>query len=321
MGNFETARPSADLMSGLARVLAWKAYQYGVRPQTTVKLTTGSSTGTGTRAGPGSTVTVPRILMHKTTNYTSCPGRYLAARMAGLRDNVKARRDRALARYGDVRWTTARPERVAPTSAQAPVQWARTARYSWKPVRGAVAYQVLERRADWNDDMPSSRYWRLVDSWTTARSIAVELRPGQTRHLAVRAIDSKYRRGPVSTLVVNTRQISADDWRRSAGWQRLSADYYFSDVAYRTTTRGATITLAGANDVRHIRVRAATNPADGRVQVAVGGTVYGTLNLAGASDGDRTFTVSLPRRLDGNVTLRAVDSGKQVRISSIALIR
>lgn len=321
MGNFDTARPTSALLTSMAKVIAWKSYQYRIDPKGTTTLVTGGSTGSGTRAKPGSTVRVPTVLMHRTTNETACPGRYLAAKMSTLRSSAASRKAAAIKRYGSMRWAVAAPTRYAPTASQSPVQWSTRATYKWKKVSGARYYQVLYREAHWSSDMPSTNYWRVLKSATTATSVTVNLDRGKARQIAVRAISSKYHRGPMTTLVATSTTILPKAWSFSSGWKKVNNAVYYGDYAYQTSTGGKTITLKSANQVHRVVVRGPTNPADGKVQVLVGGKVRATLDFGRPSDGDRIFTVNLSGHNDGDVTLKKVSDGKKVRISQIALAR
>lgn len=318
MGNYETARPTRALMRGLAKVIAWKTYQYEIHARGWTSLVSGG--GSTARWGAGTRVSVPNVVAHRKTNRTACPGKYLVAELNDLRLNVDKRRQAAIERHGAIRWAVARPTRYAPTSAQTPVQWKPGSTYRWKPVPGAIAYQVLYRQAHWDEDMPSGLYWRVLDGWTTSTSIDTTMWRGEARELAVRAIGPHHERGPVTTLVRTSRVILPKSWTFSGGWTRVTNWRFHSDEAFRTTTRGATIRLKGANQVRRIVLRAATSPGDGRVQVLVGGEAFGTFDLDRAKDLNRILQLRLPRRVDGTVTLRALD-GDRVRISRIALHR
>ncbi len=318
MGNYETARPTRALMRGLAKVIAWKTYQYKIDAEGSVPLTSG---GGGTaRWSAGTTVTVPRVLGHRRTNSTACPGRYLVAEMDDLRLNVEKRRQTALDRHGAIRWAVGRPDRDAPTSAQAPVQWKPTSTYRWKPVPGAAFYQVLYRQAHWDEDMPRRPYWRVLRARTTSTSYTMTMWRGKARQLAVRAVGPHGERGPMTTLVRTARVVLPKSWTFSDDWTRVTNWRFHSDEAFRTSTRGATIRLKSANEVRRVVLRAATSPGDGRLQVLVSGEAFGTFDLDRSKDLNRILELRLPRRVDGTVTLRALD-GDRVRISRIALHR
>ncbi|MFD6176431.1 MULTISPECIES: peptidoglycan recognition protein family protein [unclassified Isoptericola] len=320
MGNFDTAQPTSALLTALSKVIGWKAYQYKLNAKGTTTLVTGSSTGSGTRARPGSTVKVPIVLMHKTTNQTACPGRYLAAKMGSLRSSAEARRQAAIKKYGAIRWAVAAPKRYAPSASQSPVQWSTKATYRWKAVSGARYYQVLYREAHWSSDMPSTNYWRVLKA-TTATSVTVNLKRGTARQLAVRAVGQKYHRGPMTTLVWTTTTILPRSWSFSSGWSKVHHPVYYGDYAYQTSKGGATISLKSANEVHRVVVRGATAPGDGKLQVLVGGAVRGTFDFNKPSDGDRIFSLVLSGHQDGTVTLRKVKDGKKVRVSHISLAR
>ncbi|MFC8599617.1 N-acetylmuramoyl-L-alanine amidase [Isoptericola sp. NPDC057191] len=321
MGNFDTAQPTSALLSGITKVIAWKAYQYKINAKGTTTLLTGGSTGTGTRARPGTWVRVPTVLMHRTTNETACPGRYLAAKMSSLRSAAESRRQAAIKKYGPIRWAVGAPARYAPTTAQSPVQWSTRATYRWKPVSGARYYQVLYRRAHWSSDLPSTNYWRVLKSATTARSVTVDLDRGQAMQIAVRAVSKNYHRGPMTTLVWTSTTIMPKSWSISSAWSKVHHTAYYGDYAYQTAKGGATISLKSANQVHRVVVRGATAPGDGKLQVLVGGKVRGTFDFNKPSDGDRIFSLTLSGHVDGTVTLRKVDDGKKVRVSHVALAR
>ena len=321
MGNFETAQPSSALLTGISKVVAWKAYLDDVDTTGKVTLTTGGSTGSGTRAKPGSKVTVPTVLMHRTTNETACPGRYLAAKMSTIRSKAHTLKKAAIAKYGASRSPVKAPTRVAPTASQAPVQWGKTVTYRWKAVPGAAYYQVLSRSARFTSDMPSTNNWRMVVHETKNLSVTVSTSSNYSRDLAVRAVAKNGVRGPMATLVRTSRPVHSNSWKFSSGWKKVTAGNYYADKAFQTSKSGATIALGGANQVRKVVVRGATNPADGKLQVLVGGKVYKTLDFGQPSNGSRIFTYTLPSMKDGTVTLRKVGDGKKVRVSSIALAR
>lgn len=322
MGNFDTAQPTSALLTSISKVVAWKGYLDHVSTKGTVTLTTGGSTGSGTHAKPGTKVTVPTVLMHKTTNQTACPGRYLAAKMGTIRSKAAALKGAAMKKYGTAKSPVAAPTRVTPPSSQVPVQWSSKATYKWKAVKGASYYQVLSRSATFSSDMPSTNNWRMVTSKTTKLSATVTTGANTARQFAVRAVYKDGTRGPMANLVHTVRPIHTNSWKFSSGdWKKVTNTVYAGDMAYATYTGGAKIRLKSANQVRKVVIRGATNPADGKLQVLVGGKVYGTLNFAQPSDGDRTFVVKLPKFGNGDVVLHKINDGKKVRISKIALPR
>jgi hypothetical protein len=322
LGNFESARPTAALVNAIERVLAWKAYTYNIGPMSTVVLPTGGSTGSGTRADPGSDVRVPRILAHRTTNITACPGRYLNEKLPSIRRDVRDRVMAAKDRYGVARRTTGRIDPVAATSGQRPIQWFERSTYRWRGVDGAAKYQVLQRFARYDRKMPDTRYWRKVKI-VSGTSATLSTKRGHSVVFAVRPIDSKGRYGPIQRLVRTTRPVADTDVRRAKGtWLRRTNDGWYGGKAWFTDERGARLRVPGAVDVRRIRVIAPTAPGNGRVAVFVGGTRVGTIDLSSVWRNDRVIrTVTLSSRRSGAVTFETLDAGKVVRISAVGISR
>ncbi|MEV6178841.1 FG-GAP-like repeat-containing protein [Streptomyces sp. NPDC052015] len=78
LGNYETATPSRAGLDAIARLIAWKFGMYGIDPTGKVTLTSGSAKGVdGNLVEKGTSITVPRVLGHRDTNATACPGRNL----------------------------------------------------------------------------------------------------------------------------------------------------------------------------------------------------------------------------------------------------
>jgi Ca2+-binding RTX toxin-like protein len=88
MGNFSTAAPPRDMVQAFKRLLAWRLDVAHLRPTGWATLT---STGGGTsRYGAGATVTLRVITGHRDTNYTSCPGARLYAKLDEIRKGAEA---------------------------------------------------------------------------------------------------------------------------------------------------------------------------------------------------------------------------------------
>ena len=77
MGNFESFSTPPAAVDALTDLLAWKLDVHHVDPQGTTEEVAGSST----RFEEGSDVTLPTIIGHRDTSYTSCPGARLHARI------------------------------------------------------------------------------------------------------------------------------------------------------------------------------------------------------------------------------------------------
>ncbi|MFI2505509.1 FG-GAP-like repeat-containing protein [Streptomyces sp. NPDC018972] len=83
LGNFESARPSRAALDSIARVVAWKFGMYGIDPTGKVTLTSGTEAGvSGNKIDKGDSVTLPRVLGHRDTNYTACPGANLYPKLS-----------------------------------------------------------------------------------------------------------------------------------------------------------------------------------------------------------------------------------------------
>lgn len=318
MGSFDVARPTSAMITGIVRVLAWKAYQYRVNPWGTATLTDRGTAGDTSRTSPGDRVRVPRILGHRVTNNTACPGAYLNARLTDIRRAVDRRADAAVARYGRPTMRRA-PVVHRPTSLQAPVQWSAKARYSWDPVPGANRYQILARTARYSSDMPTTPYWYAVRT-VRGTSAVLETQPGRSAWYAVRALDSRHHRGELRTLVRTSRETVPGQWVMRGGWRKIVDDGYHAGYAYASARDGARITLTGVRQASQVRVVAPTGPGLGRLRVISSGAVVGTIDLSGPERYHRVFTVDLGKRRPGGVALEVVGS-REARVSGIALVR
>ncbi|WP_402466799.1 N-acetylmuramoyl-L-alanine amidase [Isoptericola aurantiacus] len=319
MGDYETARPSSQVMHSLMRVIAWKAYRYGIGAKSHVMLPTGSSTGSTTRADPGEWVRVPAITTHRTTNYTACPGQHLQSQMRALRTAVGNKVKRAKSYYGTVRPAVGKPRGQAPAG-QVPAQWSPTVTYRWSAVSGAKKYQVLHRYAGLNDDMPNSRYWRVYGT-TTNTSVRIKTSAGTTRQVAVRAIGKNGERGKIERIMRSSRPVHPNNWDRSNAWKRTTGAKYHTGLSFRASSKNASIVFRGAREVKSVRIVASTSSGSGRIQVRVKGHPFGRINLKSEKfNPKKTFVIKIPNSKDGEVRIRTLD-GKPVRISSIAIAR
>ncbi|MFE0920816.1 FG-GAP-like repeat-containing protein [Streptomyces nigra] len=85
IGNFESAKPSKAGLDAIARVVAWKFGMYGVDPTGKVALTSGVPQGaSGNKFPLGASVTLPRVLGHRDTNTTACPGANLYPKLSRI---------------------------------------------------------------------------------------------------------------------------------------------------------------------------------------------------------------------------------------------
>lgn len=317
MGNFQSATPPAALVTGITRVMAWKAYQYGVNPRGTVELRTGDAPSTA-RARPGTVVRVPRILGHRDTNRTVCPGGRLAARLDTIRSSVRSRVIAAYRAHGSVTATPAKPRSHGVGSRLAPVQWQPEARFGWDRVRGAQKYQLLWRGGSFDGTRARDPYWYVLKT-TADTSTTVYTEPGENVVYGVRAVLPDGRRGPARIITATTRELMPGQWD-IFGWSRTRNAGYHHGTAYRTDHPGSSINVYAAKRITQVRVVAPTGRGWGRVAVSVDGVRYGVINLASSSPtGRRTFTVGLDGVRSGRVVLRALDA-REVRVSGIGVV-
>ncbi|MGZ6754066.1 MAG: peptidoglycan recognition protein family protein [Nocardioides sp.] len=87
IGDFETARPSQRVLTAIVRLAAWKLDKYHVRVRRWAHVFSHGSD----RFPYGRMVTLPRVDGHRDTNETACPGRYLYARLPGIRRRTALR--------------------------------------------------------------------------------------------------------------------------------------------------------------------------------------------------------------------------------------
>ena len=95
IGNFETARPSDDVLDAVAAVAAWKLQPYDRDVMGNVRVYSHGSD----RFRAGRKVRLPTIDGHRDTNQTACPGRHLYRHLPGIR----RRTDALIRRYSKVR--------------------------------------------------------------------------------------------------------------------------------------------------------------------------------------------------------------------------
>ncbi len=90
IGNLETRRPNAKVLTALVHLAAWKLDQYDRDPSgNSVVRSTGSD-----RFPAGRKVRLPRIDGHRDTNETACPGIKLYRRLDDIRRRATARIER-----------------------------------------------------------------------------------------------------------------------------------------------------------------------------------------------------------------------------------
>lgn len=322
IGNLETAQPSAQMVTAISRVLAWKAYQHGLDPTGTARLHTGISTKSGVHAKPGETITVNVIQGHRDTNITACPGKYLYAKLPAIRSTVKKLVDQATATHGRAAPVLPAPAIAAHVAGQNPAQIDGTSTYTWAPVPGAVRYELLTRSGAHGGSMTDARGWGTYQSVTrTSANVSVAL--GATRLVAVRGVDSQGRRGALSVLTQTARPVSASSivWSSKLGWVKEAGHGNVQGALRSSVAAGATLRVDGVRDARRVVVYGEAGPGYGRTEVLHGDNVIGTLDWSAPTRDLRAArTLDLPVAISGKVRLRKVDA-QRVAVSTLAFPR
>ncbi|MFJ5308434.1 peptidoglycan recognition protein [Streptomyces sp. NPDC088350] len=169
LGTYMDAAPSAEAMTSVARLSAWKLGQYGVEPDSKVTLTTAVSGQNlaGKSWGPGEQMTFPAIHGHRDGYNTLCPG------------------DAFYTALGTVR-----------TLAAGPVTDLTLTKATGTSAVGTTAYTNGPLTVTWSTTTPTaliSSYGILVDGKTaataaaTATSAKLPLAPG-THQVQVKAV-------------------------------------------------------------------------------------------------------------------------------------
>jgi len=318
MGNYETAQPSAALVTSIERVLAWQAFRHGLDATGSVTLTGG---GSSSRYQPSSKVSVRVISGHRDTSYTTCPGRYLYAKMSSIRSNVKSRVASATSSYGKASPTTWAVQPGATPTTLGPAQVPYSAAYEWSAVPGAVKYKVYQRNAAHGSASPDARAWKTLRTVTGTRT-SISTPAGYTRSVAVRPVDSAGRLGALTVVRTATRPLELASMTFSPSYTKVSDPTYLWGTAMRSTSSTAVVTVKNVRQARQVVIIGPTGPGKGRLQVVAGGKVAGTVSMASstvAKQGQRL--VSLPAGTSGTITIRSVDVGKDVRVSAVAFPR
>ena len=107
---------------------------------------------------------------------------------------------------------------------------------------------------------------------------------------------------------------------KSSGWTTKTGSTYFGGSAWQTSSKGKTITRTGAQ-LQRLGVVATTCPTCGKVDLLVGTTVIGRINLG---VGTRTLHRKPLMRpafslRSGTVKVKVVTSNKMVRIDGLLI--
>ncbi|MBD9699645.1 N-acetylmuramoyl-L-alanine amidase [Flavimobilis sp. GY10621] len=330
IGNFENRDdnkngkvdgPSKAMLESIAQLLAWKAYEHGLDPRGKAKLYTGTSTKSGVHAKPGETITVNVIQGHRDTNITACPGKTLYAKLGSIRTLVDALVDVAVAAHGAAQPVLPAPVPDAHTAQQSPAQLTTQQVYTWQPVAGAVGYELLERPASHGNAFADARGWRTIATVKNPRA-TLTVSPGVNRLVVVRAVSATGERGAMTDLVRATRPVSQSALTFSASWKKQPSDGAVDGALRATTGKGATLKVSSVRDARRIVLVGEEGPGNGRVSVSVGSIVVGEVSWAAdALASAAVRVVDLPAAVSGTVTVRTLDSGTRVALTSLAFPR
>ena len=149
LGTFTSVPQSEAAISAMARLIRWKLGNHGLRTGGTVKLT--SAGGSSARYPYGDRRRFQRILGHRDTGVTSCPGEQLYYQLSDLRERVGERRPAG----EEVEMTAPLPELITYSPegstyfgaltdsagfpvAGATVELQRLRRTGWKPLEEAI---------------------------------------------------------------------------------------------------------------------------------------------------------------------------------------
>ena len=174
IGDHTSAEPTPETLSTLARYIRWKLQVHGQPLSGPVTLT--SAGGSASRYGAGARVTVERVIGHRDTGRTACPGALLYAQLDELRAMVASGAGAPTTDHGAperdagrLRGRLRRPRCRSPGCSRGPTGW----RWPARPVEVQV-----------NGDGP----WVTAQRLLTAAdgTFATELRPRQRLYVRLR---------------------------------------------------------------------------------------------------------------------------------------
>jgi hypothetical protein len=100
---------------------------------------------------------------------------------------------------------------------------------SWDPVPGATRYHVMTRLANKGSALGADNWWALHKNVTTSNT-TLTFADGQTRYVAVRAVNATGHSFPVKVAQI-TRPVAATTAKASSGWTNQSATAHYSGTA------------------------------------------------------------------------------------------
>lgn len=201
---------------------------------------------------------------------------------------------------------------------------ASSTRFTWAGAisSSAVAsYDVRWRRARWDGGFGE---WTRPPGWQRTANLdaPLGLRAGHTYCVSVRA---RNRAGQLSAWTGSRCLTRALDDRRlttvTAGWRARTHSRNYAGTFLSSSTRGATLSKAGAKVARIGVVATMCRPC-GVIAVRIDGKWVGQVDLSAPTLRRRQVTMLRPfPREAGTVTLRVRSSGKRVHVDGLVLSR
>jgi hypothetical protein len=192
--------------------------------------------------------------------------------------------------------------------------------YSATDANGVASYDVRYRVAAWNGSFGA---YKQPASWqgTHAKTVTLSASPGHEYCFGVRARDTV---GNVGAWTSDRCEAIALDDRalsRSAHWTLGSASSAYKGTLTKTTTKNATLTLAGLQGKR-IALVVTTCSNCGHVKVFLGKTLLGTVNTQSSKTATKVIKALAPFSLrTATLKLVAADTGKTVIIDGLGVSR
>lgn len=162
--------------------------------------------------------------------------------------------------------------------------------------------------------------WTYPPAWqaTAATEVAMAVQLGGTLCLEVRARDIAGNLSSWSAATCTARPLDDPTLTPTSAWTRITGAQFYNQTATATTTRNAQLSLTNVTTDR-LGIVATTCPSCGMVDIRIGNTDLGTINLASAARHYRRI-LALPSFAPrtGVVAIQVLSSGKQVQIDGLA---
>jgi hypothetical protein len=188
---------------------------------------------------------------------------------------------------------------------------------AWAAAAGADSYQLAWQSAPFNGDFGP---WQDPIA-TTDTSYPVPFVPGTTTCAHVAAVNGG---GATPSADPQCTAVPVDDTAlaHGASWTSLPGSAYFQGSASSSKTKGASLTLTGAQADR-VSLLLEVRPGGGTVNVLINGKVVKQIPTAGKAVVDRHLVVvgSWTKLRTMTVVIRIVSTNKPVVIDGLALSR